>query len=213
MPSLETMTDRPQRACLYLRTSTDRQFTDNQRPAVEQLAGARGYEIAHVYEEQVSAVARHRPAWEALKLAAHQGVFDVVVVVAIDRIGRSLAANVQEILSLDKMGIEVVSVREPWLSTQGPVRDLLIAIFSWLAQEERRQIAARSQAGVERARKLGKQIGRPKADLDITKAVALRDHGLSVREVARQLGVSRSVVHRALQGVPDPNACGTARAA
>lgn len=194
--------DRPLRCGIYLRTSTDRQFTDNQRPAVMQLIAARGFELVGTFEEQVSATAKKRPAWEALRVGAHRGDFEVVVVAAIDRIGRSLSGNVQEILHLDQLGVEVVSVREPWLSTQGPVRSLLIAIFSWVAEEERRQIAARSRAGVERARRAGKTIGRPKVEVDVDEALALRARGLSVRAAAERLGVSRMTLHRALQAVP-----------
>jgi DNA invertase Pin-like site-specific DNA recombinase len=76
----------PRRCALYLRVSTDRQNCENQRPALEQLAAARGLEVVRVYEEQVSAVAKHRPEWEAVKAAAHRGEFQVLVVFALDRV-------------------------------------------------------------------------------------------------------------------------------
>lgn len=186
--------------CVYLRTSTDRQFTDNQRPAVVRLAEARGFEVVKVFEEQVSAV-KHRPAWAALRDAAHRGEFGAVVIYALDRIGRSMVGNVQEVLALDRLGVEVVSVREPWLDMGGPVRTLLIAILSWVAEEERRQIASRSKLGVERARREGKRIGRPPARIDIELAGALKKEGASLREIAKRLGVPKSTVHKALAGV------------
>ena len=43
------------RAAIYVRVSTDRQTTACPRPEVEQLAGARGFEVVQVYEEQASA--------------------------------------------------------------------------------------------------------------------------------------------------------------
>jgi len=189
------------KACIYLRTSTDRQFVDNQRPSVLRLAEARGFEVVHVFEE-VSA-AKHRPAWAALREAAHRGEFKAVVIHALDRLGRSMVGNVQEVLQLDRLGVEVVSVREPWLDMGGPVRTLLIAILSWVAEEERRQISSRSKLGQERARREGKRIGRPPVSIDIELAGTLKRDGLSVREIARQLGVSRSLVHRVLQAVPE----------
>jgi DNA invertase Pin-like site-specific DNA recombinase len=148
----------PTRAAIYARCSTDRQHTENQLPALQQLASARGFEVVQVFEEHASAV-KHRPEWEKVKAAAHRGEFKAVVIFAIDRLGRSMIGNVQQILELDRIGVEVVSVREPWLDTGGPVRTLLIAIFSWVAEEERRQIASRSRAGVDRARLLGKHCG------------------------------------------------------
>lgn len=86
----------PKKAAIYLRTSTDRQFTDNQRPSVIRLAEARGFEVAHIFEEQMSAT-KTRPQWEALKAAAHRGEFGAVIIYAIDRLGRSMIGNVQEI--------------------------------------------------------------------------------------------------------------------
>lgn len=72
-----------------------------------------------------------------------------------------------------------------------------------MAEEERRQIASRSRLGVERARREGKRIGRPPVGLDVTVALRLRGDGRSVREIAAQLGVTKSTVHRALAGVPE----------
>ena len=188
------------KAALYLRTSTDRQHTDNQRPAVLRLAEARGLQIEGIYEEQLSAT-KTRPKWEAVKAAAHRRDVDAVVLYAIDRMGRSMVGNVQEILELDRVGVEIISVREPWLDTGGPVRTLLIAILSWVAEEERRQIASRSKLGVERARREGKRIGRKPVDVDVAAALLLRQEGLSVRDVAVKLGVSKSTLHKALGAV------------
>jgi putative DNA-invertase from lambdoid prophage Rac len=115
-------------AAVYLRVSSDRQTVENQRPDVEQLARARGLEVAHVYEAAASAV-KHRPRYEAMLKDAKRGKFGVLVVWALDRFGRSMVGNLQDVLELDRIGVQVVSVREPWLDTGGPVRTLLIAIF------------------------------------------------------------------------------------
>jgi DNA invertase Pin-like site-specific DNA recombinase len=188
------------KCAIYLRTSSDRQFTDNQRPSVLRLAEARSFEVVEVFEEQVSAT-KHRPEWERLRAAAHRGELQAICIQALDRLGRNMIGNVQEVLALDRLGVEVVSVREPWLDMGGPVRTLLIAILSWVAEEERRQIASRSKLGVERARREGKRIGRPPVVVDDVHARRLREAGLSIREIARQLGVAKSTVHKALMVV------------
>jgi len=71
---------------------------------------------------------------------AYRGDFEVVLVWSLDRLGRSMTGNLEAVLELDRCGVEVVSVREPWLDTGGPVRALLIAIFGWVAEQERAQI-------------------------------------------------------------------------
>jgi putative DNA-invertase from lambdoid prophage Rac len=202
MTQLRDTISEPRRCAFYLRCSSEKGHTDAQRPAVEQIAKARGFQVVATFAENASAL-KHRPEWDKLKSGAHRGDFDVVVIAAIDRLGRSMVGNVQEILWLDKLGIEVVSVREPWLAMDGPARTLLIAILSWLGEEERRQIASRSRAGVERARKLGTHIGRPAAVVDLDEARRLRGQGLSLRKAAAELGVPTSVLHRALRGVPE----------
>ncbi|MCP3139907.1 recombinase family protein [Pyxidicoccus sp. QH1ED-7-1] len=89
-----------------------------------------------------------------------------VVVVALDRLGRSMSGIIATVRELDRVGCAVVSLRESWLDTGGPARELLLAVFGWVAQEERRILVARTVSGLERARRhgtrSGKPIGRPK---------------------------------------------------
>jgi hypothetical protein len=120
-----------------------------------------------------------------------RGRFDVLVVWSIDRFGRSMVGNIRTALELDRLGIEVISVREPWLDTRGPVRELLIAIFSWGAEQERRCLVERTHARLERARRQGKRIGRPPAAINVTAARALRKEArcvLSSQFIARTIG-------------------------
>jgi len=110
-----------------------------------------------------------------------------------------MVGNLQAVLELDRIGVQVVSVREPWLDTGGPVRSLLIAIFSWCAEQERERLIERTKAGLERARRQGRRIGRPRALVDVAKALALRNEGKSIREAAVVLGVGAATLHRALR--------------
>jgi hypothetical protein len=72
-----------------------------------------------------------------------------------------MVSNLQAVLDLDRCGVQVVSIREPWLDTGSAVRPLLIAIFGWVAEQERVTIVARTKAGLERARRSGARLGRP----------------------------------------------------
>jgi hypothetical protein len=103
----------------------------NQRPEVEHLARARGYKVFTSYEEEASA-AKKRPEYERMMKDAKRGAFQVLVIWALDRFGRSMTGNLADVLELDRIGVQVVSVRESWLDTGSPVRTLLIAIFSWV---------------------------------------------------------------------------------
>lgn len=113
---------------------------------------------------------------------------------------------------LDRLGVQLVSVREAWLDTTGPTRTLLVAIFSWVAEQEREQRSARTKAGLARVRRVGsksgKPIGRPPR-LDaaaVARVRALRAEGRSTRSIAMALHVPRGTVRRALAAAPDPRA-------
>lgn len=186
------------RAAIYLRVSKDEQATENQVPDVRRLARTRGLAVVETYQERASA-AKARPEFDRMMRDAHRGMFDVLIVWALDRLGRSMVGNLQAVLALDAGGVHVVSVRESWLDTGGAVRPLLIAIFSWIAEQERAQIVARTLAGLARARKRGVHLGRPERVIDLPRARTMRAKGLSFREVARRLRVPVATIHRALQ--------------
>jgi putative DNA-invertase from lambdoid prophage Rac len=185
------------KAALYLRTSTDRQTTENQRGEVERLARARGFEPV-VYEE-VESAAKRRPVFERMMNDARRGEVRAVVVWAVDRLHRSMHGAVNDVLELDRLGVQVLSVREPWLDTSGPVRSLLVAIFGWVAEQERHRLIERTKAGLERARRQGKRLGRPPASPILVRAAAdLVAAGVPVAEAARQKGVARATLRRFL---------------
>lgn len=186
------------RAAIYLRHSTDVAKTVNQRPEVEQLARARGYELAAVFEEGASAV-KKRPDYDRMMKEAKRGGFDVVIVWALDRFGRSMIGNLTDVLELDRLNVKVVSVRESWLDTSGPVRNLLVAIFSWVAEQERSRLVERTKAGLVSARKRGVRVGRPPARLDRDHLLDLRSQGVSVRAIAKLLGVGTATIQRRLK--------------
>jgi putative DNA-invertase from lambdoid prophage Rac len=129
---------------------------------------------------------------------AKRGKFSVLVVWALDRFGRSMVRNLSDVLELDRIGVTVVSVRESWLDTGGPVRSLLIAIFSWVAEQERARLVERTKAGLESARRRGAKIGRPRRRVDVERARELRADGRTLRQVAAELGVGAATLHRAL---------------
>lgn len=191
------------RAALYLRVSTEEQTVENQRAPLLQISNQRGYKLVETYEETVSA-AKVRPAFDRMMADAHAGAFDVLIIWAIDRFGRSMVANLQAVLALDKNNVTIISARESWLELQGPARQLLIGVFSWVAEQERNRLGERTRAGMARAKEQGKQIGRPKAHAPIGILRSLAAAGETQRAIARKLGVSQAVVSRALAADPHP---------
>jgi putative DNA-invertase from lambdoid prophage Rac len=184
-------------AAAYVRVSTEEQTTDNQRPEIARLARARGYDVQAWYNETASAAGK-RPAFTNMMADAHRGAFRVLLIWAIDRFGRTMVGNLTDLLALDQRGVQVVSVRESWLDTTGPARSLLIAVFSWWAEQERARLIERTRAGLDRARAKGKRLGRPPARVDVPLARLMLGEGLSLRRTAQELRVPASTLSRAL---------------
>ncbi len=202
------------RAALLLRVSKDDQTTDNQRPDCEQLARVRGFEVVRIYEETASGAKPDRAQLAAMLADAHRGAFEVLIIWALDRLGRSMFETIAAVQKLDRAHVELVSVREPWLDTGGPARALLLVIFAWVAEQERGRMIERTIAGMARARREGKSIGRPEKAIPMTLARSLRAEGLSVRAVARRLKVPATTLRRAFErDAAAPNTHGSQRAA
>jgi DNA invertase Pin-like site-specific DNA recombinase len=127
-----------------------------------------------------------------------------LVVWRLDRLGRSLEHLIETVKGLEADGVGFHSITESLDTTTNGGR-LVFHIFGALAEFERELIRERTLAGLASARARGRKGGRP-ARLDAKKLATakrlLQDPDLTVAEVAETLGVGRSTLYRALQGVP-----------
>ncbi len=188
-------------AAAYRRVSRGGQDPENQRAEIERVARARGLELVDDFVD-VAGATEKRPAFDAMMHAASRGALRVVIVWALDRFGRSMLGNCNTIVALDALGVQVISVREPWLDTRGPVRSLLLAIFSWIAEQERRRIIERTNAGLARARARGKKLGRRRRYISpaaLERALELRAANVPIRVIAQRVQVPRSTLHAVLK--------------
>jgi DNA invertase Pin-like site-specific DNA recombinase len=196
----ETKSDGLRAVCaLYMRVSTkgQGQTTDTQALALREYAERRGFEIIGEYrDEGISGSKDSRPALDRLMKDARGRKFDVVIVARFDRFARSVSHLLRALEEFNHLSIDFVSLSES-IDTSTPMGKMIFTVLGAVAELERNLIKKRVQMGIRRARKRGKQLGRPKRIFDREKARSLLQT-MSVREAARQLGVSRGVVERAL---------------
>ncbi len=105
------------------------------------------------------------------------------------------------ILALEEfknLGIDFVSDQEN-IDTSSPLGSAIFTSISAVAQLERDIIAERVKAGLRRATENGKKLGRPRVNIDPDGLYRLRLKGLSLRQIATELGLSRSTVARCLE--------------
>ena len=75
-----------------------------------------------------------------------------------------------------------------------------MAIFGWVAEQERTRLIERTKAGLERARRQGKVLGRPRTSpLKLAAAARLVSEGASIRTAAREGDVSFETLRRHLR--------------
>jgi DNA invertase Pin-like site-specific DNA recombinase len=84
------------------------------------------------------------------------------------------------------------------MDTSTPAGKMVFTVLGAVAELERSLIVERVRAGLRNARAKGKRLGRPRVAVDAARIARLRSEGRSVREIATQLGYSRSLVHKTL---------------
>jgi DNA invertase Pin-like site-specific DNA recombinase len=99
--------------------------------------------------------------------------------------------------SFKALGIDFVSYSEQ-MDTSTPAGKIVFTVLGAVAELERSLIVERVRAGLRNARAKGKRLGRPRAALDAARIGRLRAQGRSIREIADELGYSRSLVHKSL---------------
>jgi DNA invertase Pin-like site-specific DNA recombinase len=136
----------------YARVSTEEQATDAQ---VDELRAA-GCEILH--QEHGSGASRARPVLARLLREISAG--DVLVVVRLDRLARSVSHLLAVIEDLDARGAHFRSLRDP-IDTSTPQGMFSLQVLGAVAQLERALIAERTKAGMRAAKARGKLAGNP----------------------------------------------------
>jgi DNA invertase Pin-like site-specific DNA recombinase len=195
------------KAALYARTSTKegRQHLQNQLIQLRDYAGRMDWTVTATYTDSESGAHHSRPGLDKLMEDAARREFDVVLVFDLSRLTRLGPARAFSYIErLNHAGVKFWSLREEHFRTVGPTGTLFIAIAAHIAEMERETMRARIQAGLHRARKQGKQIGRPPseacANLSPERIERMRGAGLSIREIARKMKVSKTTIGRIVKG-------------
>jgi DNA invertase Pin-like site-specific DNA recombinase len=182
------------RCALYLRVSTGKQETANQEYVLRQFAASQGWEVCNVYGDELSGGKgeRSRPGFAAMLEAASRREFDVLLFWSLDRLSREgVLPTLTYLQRLDSYGIGWRSFTEQYLDSTGMFRDAVLAILATIAKQERLRLSERTIAGLERARRQGKILGRPRVAADPEMIRTMRQEGLSWSEISRRTNVSR----------------------
>lgn len=181
------------RAAIYARVSTFDQEPENQLAELRRYVEARGWSAREYVDCGVSGTKDRRVGLDQLVVDARRRHIDVLVCWRLDRLGRNLRHLILLLDDLQAVGVAFVSLSEG-IDATTPAGKLQLHILGAIAEFERGRIVERVKAGLARAKAQGKRFGRPKVIPCADRLAAVR--GLSVRDAAARLGVSRATAHR-----------------
>ncbi|MBX2897942.1 recombinase family protein [Candidatus Obscuribacterales bacterium] len=196
-------TTKRRRVAIYARVSTPSQTVENQLIELRAVAQRSGWQIVVELTDNGISGAKgrdQRPAFDELLKRSTRREFDVVMVWAIDRIGRSIQHLVTFMNDMQSVGIDLY-IHQQSIDTTTAAGRMIFGVFSALGQYERELIRERIMAGQQRARAQGIKIGRPSKMNDAVKTSVklLKGKGVGIREIASKLEIGIGTVYSVLK--------------
>ena len=175
----------------YLRVSKKEENIENQREAIKKFANEDLIFFEDIISGSIKAMERKgfREMLEYIEKMRPERLY----IYEISRLGRSMTETISIFQLLEtKYNVIIIPVseKERWLNTTDrSVRNLIMAIFSWVAEREREMLIERTKNGIERAKKEGKKLGRPSKEIDWKKVNEYRNKGISYSAISRILDI------------------------
>jgi DNA invertase Pin-like site-specific DNA recombinase len=190
------------KVAIYARVSTDKQTCENQLQELRATAQRMGYTVvAEFVDSGISGMKtrQDRPALDSLMKSATQRKFDMVMCWSIDRLGRSLQNLVEILNEMQSMKIDMFFLQQG-MDTTTPSGRMIFSVFGAIGEFERNLIRERVIAGQKRAVANGVKIGRPSKMNDGMRSAIklLRDKGMGIKQIAKQLQVGIGTVYSVL---------------
>jgi len=175
------------KVAIYLRVSTREQHGENQLLQLKNYCEKSGHEVFNIYNDVISGKETSRPAFDQLFIDAHKKLFDLVLFWDFYRFSRAgVYHTLMKLKELDNLSIVWKSYSEPYLDSAGQFKDVVISILATVAKAEREKISQRTKAGLERKKKEGVKLGKPK------KILSVNDEKLILEEFEKQGSINKT---------------------
>jgi DNA invertase Pin-like site-specific DNA recombinase len=185
---------------IYARVSTDKQDNGNQLAQLREFAARQGWAIAVEYLDTVTGSGRKiRPEFESMLLAASQRKVDLLLFWALDRLSREGIVKILGYLEqLRAWNIGWRGYTQRFLDTGNEMtNDIVLSVLSAVAQQERITLSERTKAGLQRAKRAERKLGRRAVEVDLARVERLRAEGFGSRVIAERVGVSVNTLQKA----------------
>ena len=144
------------KAAIYCRVSTEEQDADKQELSCRKHCEIQGWDVFKVYKDVYSGTAASRPAFNQLLDDMRHYKFNTLVVMKLDRIGRSLQHLLSLFQEFNVKGVQFVAVTQNIDTTTSTGR-LQMQMLGAFAEFERNLISERTKEGLKFAKNVGKR--------------------------------------------------------
>ena len=152
----------------YIRVSTDKQDLEKQKFVLLDYTNKNNTRIDQFVEIEISSK-KDRSERRIDELLQMLNSGDTIYVTELSRLGRTMLEVMNIIDELEKKNIDIVFINQLELSSTGPQRKLLQAIYSYIAQTEREFISVRTRLSLKALQAKGIKLGRPVGSLGKSK--------------------------------------------
>jgi DNA invertase Pin-like site-specific DNA recombinase len=190
------------RIAIYGRVSTKKQDEMNQLLELRKFIETQdGWILETEYVDKVSGSGKkERPQFLQMMADASQRKFDLLLFWALDRLSREgIVKTIGYLEQLKGWGVGWRSYTQPFLDTGNEmVTGIVLSVLAAVAAQERISISLRTKAGLARAVKAGRVLGRRPVKVDVHKARQMQREGMGLRPIAAKLGISVNTLQKAL---------------
>jgi DNA invertase Pin-like site-specific DNA recombinase len=186
---------------IYARISKDSSDMDNQLLVLRDYCQRMNYDLVNEYTDIISGAATNRLQFNKMLSDASKRKFDMLLFYALDRFSRAgTRETIRYLQMLDDYQVIYKSFTEQYLDSSGIFKDVIIALLSTLAKQERVRISERVVVGLAKARTQGRVGGRPPLEASkIEKIREMKSNGECILAIAKKLKISRGSVYQYLK--------------
>jgi DNA invertase Pin-like site-specific DNA recombinase len=196
----------------YIRVSTDRQNTENQKFEIRNFAKQNNMIINEWIEEKVSST-QDLQKRKLGKLIGRAKEGDLIIASELSRLGRNLLQVMGMLNHLMNTGVRVWTIKDGYKLGDDISSKVLAFAFGLSAEIERKLISERTKEALARIKADGKALGRPAGRRNNKSKLANRASyvrrllslGYSQAEAARRLGVHRATLAEFLKATGSKN--------
>jgi len=184
---------------IYVRCSKKDQTVDQQLATLREYCRDSGIEVVREYvDEGVSALKAARPAFNELIETVRRKKINFVLVYKLDRFSRSLKELINTLEIIKENGADFVSYTQREFDTTTPSGKLLFHVIGAISEFERDLISERTKLKLDYLKASGVKLGRP-GKYDHAEMLKLKEQGLSINAIARELGCNPGTVFKVLK--------------